>query len=152
MIIHGDNNSPFSLKRPQLNGYSLWTTFFQFGAYRSASPEAVSNVVGLRAHFITKVHKPERDAEAPLPAKPTNLTRAMFSLKPLNSLFPLFAGEKLDVSKIMSELERGLRSSTDPGAQYEALLFFERLFDHPGVDSATINIAFLKLADVFRTG
>ena len=67
---------------------------------------------------------------------------------PPNSLFSVFEERDKDPSRILVELDKGLRSSSI-GEQCESILFFTKLlslYPFPSI----ITTAFLKLADLYH--
>jgi integrator complex subunit 7 len=67
---------------------------------------------------------------------------------PPNSLYHIFEDKEKDPSKILAELDKGLRS-VQVGEQCESILFFGKLLNRYPFPSI-VNSSLLKLADLFH--
>lgn len=69
-------------------------------------------------------------------------------LLPPNSLYQIFEERDKDPSRILVELDKGLRSG-NVGEQCESILFFAKLLSRYPFPSI-VTTAFLKLADLYH--
>ena len=68
---------------------------------------------------------------------------------PPNSLYYIFEDRDKDPTRILTELDKGLRSNS-VGEQCESILFFSKLLTRYPFPSI-INTSFLKLAELYHT-